>query len=209
MVRVKICGITQPADAVLAAECGADAIGLIFAASSPVRVDLAQARAVAAAVPPFVARVGVFTDAECDGLADAWASGILDAVQCYEQIPADALQAAGVPPDRVVRAVRVRDGGAVDTAKALGAAGVVHLDTFAPEREGGTGKTFDWALGRAVSDAGVRVMLAGGLTPENVGAAIEAVQPYAVDVRSGVEREPGVKDPDKVAAFCRAVRSYA
>ena len=83
------------------------------------------------------------------------------------------------------------------------------MDTYAPEREGGTGKTFDWNIARAVSDLGVRVILAGGLTPDNVADAVAAARPFAVDVRSGVEREPGIKDPDKVAAFCRAVQSHA
>ncbi len=209
MVRVKICGITRAADAELAAGCGADAIGFIFAASSPVRVSLSQALDLAAAVPPFVARVGVFTDAAADHLAEVWASGILDAVQCYEKIDKEVLAAAGIPASRIVPAVRVRDGHAAQTATALGDAEMVHLDAFAPEREGGTGQTFDWNIARTVTDAGVRVMLAGGLTPQNVGAAIEAVRPYAVDVRSGVEREPGIKDPEKVAAFCRAVRTHA
>ena len=208
MVRVKICGITRPADAVLAVDCGADAVGFIFA-DSPVRVTLFQARELAAAVPPFVTRVGVFTDADADHLADAWASGSIDVVQCYEKITEDVIRLAGVPEDRVVRAVRVRDGEAAHVATHLRFGAAVHLDTYVPEREGGTGRTFDWGIARTVADAGVRVMLAGGLTPENVGDAIEMARPFAVDVRSGVEREPGIKDPDKMAAYCRVAHGYA
>lgn len=201
MVRVKICGITNADDALHAAACGADALGLVFYPGSPRCVTPEQARAICAALPPFVSRVGLFVNETPERIrAIAGACG-LDVLQLHgDEAPQECL----LPPYRVVKGVRPRT--AADLA-ALAAYPVAALlvDAAVPGQFGGTGQRADWALAAQLA-AAHRVVLAGGLTPANVAAAVRAVRPYAVDVASGVEAAPGRKDPDKVAAFIRAAR---
>jgi phosphoribosylanthranilate isomerase len=204
-VQVKVCGLTTPEEAAAVAEAGADAVGLVFFARSLRAVDLETARRVAAALPPFVARVGVFVDASRDELLRAADSVPLDLLQLHGREPLEAL--AGLPR-RSVKALGVTAD--FDLEQALRYAGrcdALLLDTGGGSLPGGSGATFDWSVARAVRARVPRLVLAGGLDPGNVGAALAAVGPDAVDVSSGVESAPGRKDLDKVRAFIAAVRA--
>ena len=205
---VKICGITSPADARVAVEAGADALGFVFWFMSPRKVDPVRAAAIARDLPESVLRVGVFVDAppdEMKGVADAVG---LDLLQLHGDEPPEALASL---PRPVLKAVRVGKGFAPEDAMRYAdhAAGLV-VDTRLPgetQMPGGTGVPFDWSLVKGLADRVPFLMLAGGLGPSNVAAAIRAVRPHAVDVSSGVEGLPGRKDPAKVRAFVEAARS--
>jgi len=201
--RVKICGITRVEDAVAAARCGADAIGLVFYGDSPRAVTPRQARTIAAAVPPFVSVVGLFVDARPEEIR-----AVLDAV------PIDLLQFHGdESPElcagfnrRYIKAVRMREG--IDLGEYATryetAAGLL-LDTYEPGVAGGTGVSFDWS--RVPREAKKPIILAGGLTPDNVAEAVRLTRPYAVDVSGGVESAKGIKDAAHIAAFIQSVHS--
>jgi phosphoribosylanthranilate isomerase len=197
---VKICGITRTEDALLAAELGAAYVGFIFAPSRR-RISPEDASAIISKLPPSVTPVGVFVNAERNGIMDVtWRSGIR-AVQLHgEESPEFC---AGFPGIEVLKAFRVHadfDAGLLET---YGCDGFV-LDAWHPERRGGTGETFDWSLAVAAADAH-RVLLAGGLMPENVGEAINHVKPYGVDLSSGIESAPGIKDHVKMRALFAAI----
>lgn len=208
-VRVKICGVTTPADARHAAEAGADAVGLNFYPQSPRFLTPAAAAAIVRDLPPFTAAVGVFVGMPLrQACAVAFQLG-LRGVQTYDDRPPDddAFPFAHVPAFRVADAAQL-DGirRYVEAARAAGRPpAAVLIDSFVPGQMGGTGHVAPWHL-LAGFDPGVPLILAGGLTPENVGAAVAAVRPWGVDVASGVESAPGRKDQDKVARFVRAVR---
>lgn len=208
-IRVKICGVTTPADARHAAEAGADAVGLNFYPKSPRFLTPAAAAAIVRELPPFTAAVGVFVGLPLrQACATAFQLG-LRGVQTYDDRPPaeDAFPFAHVP------AFRVADAGQLEAVRRFveitRAAGrppaAVLIDSFVPGQMGGTGHVAPWHL-LAGFDPGVPVILAGGLNPENVGEAVAAVRPWGVDVASGVESEPGKKDPAKVERFLRAVR---
>ncbi|MBU2294524.1 MAG: phosphoribosylanthranilate isomerase [Gammaproteobacteria bacterium] len=202
-VRSKICGITRIEDALSAVEAGADAIGLVFYAKSPRAVTVLQARAIIAALPPFVTTVGLFVDASRCELGE-----ILDAV------PLDLLQFHGdeTPVDcegyhrPYIKALRVKPGDDIAAQVALykNASGVL-LDTYVPGIPGGTGEAFDWSL--VPQGLKMPIILAGGLSAENVAQAIVQVRPYAVDVSGGVEIAKGIKDGGKIRAFMQAVKA--
>lgn len=203
VVRSKICGITRVDDALTAAKAGADAIGLVFYAKSPRAVDVRQARQIVAALPPFVTTVGLFVNASrCE------INEILDAV------PLDMLQFHGDETPAQCegfhrpwfKALRVGNGEDIESqvARYANASGIL-LDTFVAGVPGGTGERFDWSLIPAA--LAKPLILAGGLTAENVQQAIAQVRPYAVDVSGGVEASKGVKDASKVMAFVGRVRS--
>ncbi|MBD9675202.1 phosphoribosylanthranilate isomerase [Pseudomonas sp. PDM18] len=204
-VRIKICGITRVEDALAAAEAGADAIGLVFYAKSPRAVSIQQARAIVAALPPFVSTVGLFVDASRCELGE-----ILDAV------PLDVLQFHGdETPEvcsgwhkRYIKALRVKPGDdvAAQIAKYPQASGFL-LDTYVEGIPGGTGRAFDWSL--VPRDVQRPLILAGGLTVGNVADAIALVRPYAVDVSGGVEASKGIKDAQKIRDFIAQCRSVA
>jgi indole-3-glycerol phosphate synthase / phosphoribosylanthranilate isomerase len=204
-VAVKVCGITSVEDGLLAARAGADAVGFVLWPGSPRAVDVEAARRISAALPPFLLRVGVFVDAPREALVHAAEAVGLDVLQLHGQEPPAAL--AGLPR-RVLKAVRVGEGfRPEDALRYEGHAAGILLDTKVPDGPpGGTGQAFDWTSVRPVREAASFLMLAGGLTPENVRRAITAVRPDAVDVSSGVESAPGRKDPDKLRAFIDAVR---
>ena len=201
-VRSKICGITRIEDALAAAEAGADAIGLVFYAKSPRAVDVRQARAIIAALPPFVTTVGLFVNASRCELNEI-----------LEVVPLDLLQFHGdeTPQDCEgyhrpwIKALRVRPGDDLEAACQLyaGARGIL-LDTYVPGVPGGTGEAFDWSL--VPARLSKPIILAGGLSADNVGQAIAQVRPYAVDVSGGVEQAKGIKDAAKIEAFMRAVK---
>lgn len=195
--RVKICGVTRPEDAAEAERAGADAVGVIFAARSRRRVDLAQAERVLAALGPFVTRVGVFVDEELATVRAAVERLGLDAVQLHGAEPA-AYAAALRPYARVIRALPFGPG-VTPAALAAYPADAILLD--APRA--GSGTSFRWEDARAWR-AHPRLILAGGLTVATVADGVRALRPYAVDVASGVESGPGIKDHDLVAAFVRA-----
>jgi len=204
-VFVKVCGITSPEDAVAAAEAGADAIGLVFWPRSPRVVTIEQARAIGDALPPFVVRVGVFVDAGRDEMARVADAARLDLLQLHGDEPPEALDHL---PRRALKAVRVGDGFApADALRYEGRAAGLLLDTKAPGAPGGTGRAFDWSLARGVRERARFLLLAGGLTPENVRTALEAVRPDGVDASSSLEKAPGRKDHARVRAFVSAVRA--
>lgn len=203
-VRSKICGITRVEDALAAAQAGADAIGLVFYAKSPRAVTVQQARAIVEALPPFVTTVGLFVNASRCELGEMLDAVPLDLLQFHgDETPAQC-EGHGRP---WVKALRVRAGDDIAAAchayRARGARGVL-LDTFVDGVPGGTGQAFDWSL--VPADLGLPVILAGGLTPANVGQAITQVKPWAVDVSGGVEASKGIKDAALIKAFTTAVR---
>lgn len=200
MTRVKICGVTSVEDALAAVEAGADAIGLVLA-PSPRRVDVEDAAAIAASLAPFVTPVAVFVDAEVEEVAGIAGRIGLTLVQLHgQESPAacDELHARGL---RVIKRLAVyagSTGGELRATMRSYRVGATLLDPGA-----GSGVGFDWRIAR---DLPGPVIVAGGLNPENVADAIRAARPYGVDVASGVERSPGVKDREKMRAFVRAVR---
>jgi phosphoribosylanthranilate isomerase len=198
-VRVKICGITRAEDALAAERAGADAIGMIFAERSSRRVDVRAAAGIVAGLGPFVTRVGVFVDAPLDEVRAAVQRLELGAVQLHGNEPA-AYAAALRGEVRIVRAMPFEPGGTPASVDAYPADAFL-LDAPTP----GSGRPFAWSDAEAWRGH-PRLVLAGGLDPTTVAAGIRALRPYAVDVASGVESEPGIKDAERVQAFIRAVR---
>ncbi len=199
--RVKICGFTRPDDALEAARLGVDAVGLVFYGRSPRHVDIDRAREIALALPAFVTTVGLFVDAAPAQIEAVLARVPLGLLQFHgDESPADC-ERYGLP---FIKAVRMAEG--VDLqreAERFQAACGLLLDAWHPAVPGGTGERFDWD--RIPGGLPLPVILAGGLTPDNVAAAIRQVRPWAVDVSSGVESAKGIKDPAKMAAFLREV----
>ena len=200
--RVKICGITRPEDAVAVADAGADAIGLVFYPKSSRNVSVAQAREIVAVLPPFVAAVGLFLDARREVIESVLETVQLSLLQFHgDECPADCRE-FGLP---YIKAVGM-DGHANYRGYAdcyQDTQGIL-LDSHAPGAAGGTGETFDW--GCVPQDYPKPVILAGGLTPDNVATAIQTARPYGVDLSSGVESAPGIKDAGKIQALMNEVR---
>jgi phosphoribosylanthranilate isomerase len=208
MTKIKFCGITELDDAERAVATGAWAVGLNFWPGSPRRCDPDAAAEIAAAIKRRVEVVGVFVNATLDRVAEI-ADGVgLTTVQLHgDEGPAYCSEAARRTGCKVIKAVRVRSGADVQALSSFHTD--YHLlDSYIPGVPGGTGETFAWEIARAHRGS-VPMILSGGLNPDNVGEAIRAVSPFAVDVASGVERAPGVKDPDKLQAFADAVRAAA
>jgi phosphoribosylanthranilate isomerase len=207
-VLVKICGITTVDDGLLCAEAGVDAVGFVFFAMSPRRMNAERAAAVARQLPPFLLRVGVFVNASQDEMARVADAVGLDLLQLHGDEPPEAFDHL---PRRALKAVRVGKGFAPQEALAYeGRAAGLLVDTRSPGdtlMPGGTGRTFDWSLVEEVRARSRFLVLAGGLGPENVADAVATVRPDAVDVSSGVESLPGRKDKDRVRAFVEAVRA--
>lgn len=206
MLRVKICGIQHVEDALLAAEQGADAIGFIFYAKSPRYVTPEQANQISAQLPPHVSRVGVFVNPE---------ESELRAIQ--SEVKLDAIQIHGLP---TVKKYRALNGSAFILAIAVSEISIqenlesyrqhsdaILCDTHHPNLFGGTGKSFDWKIAKDLTSK-YRIIIAGGLNPENVARAVDAVNPYAVDINSGVEAYPGKKDPIKIKQIFKKLRKY-
>ncbi|WP_313025784.1 phosphoribosylanthranilate isomerase [Pseudomonas lopnurensis] len=203
IVRSKICGITRIEDALAAAEAGADAIGLVFYAKSPRAVSVQQARAIIAALPPFITTVGLFVNASRCEINELLEAVPLDLLQFHgDESPADC-EGYHRP---WFKALRVGNGEdiAAQIARYPNASAIL-LDTFVAGVPGGTGERFDWSL--IPPTLPKPLILAGGLTADNVQQAIAQVRPYAVDVSGGVEASKGIKDAGKVAAFVQRVRS--
>jgi phosphoribosylanthranilate isomerase len=200
--RVKICGITRIEDALAAAKAGADAVGLVFYPPSPRYVPAEQAAQIAQSLPPFVTTVGLFVNADAETIAEVMDQAGIDLIQFHGNECADYCAQHKRP---WMRAIRVQE--ATNLAKEIepfNAARGILLDAYRPGVPGGTGETFDWSC--IPQNLARRIVLAGGLAPDNVAQAVREVRPYAVDVSSGVEVAPGIKDADKIARFIAAVR---
>lgn len=198
-MHVKICGITRPEDALHAENAGADAVGLNFVPNTKRFITLERAREVLSVLGPFVARVGVFQNANLETVLETVNAVGLNVVQLHgQESDAFALEIERIVP--VVRAVKLEPGMPFVLPE-IGAAFLID----GPDP--GSGQLADWSRLEASNLAGRRWLLAGGLTPENVAGAIERLRPWGVDLSSGVESAPGVKDPAKVTAFIRAAKS--
>ena len=202
MVKIKICGITNLEDALVAVEAGADALGFVFFQGSSRYISPENAAAIICRLPPFVQMVGLFVNdksAIVNAIADQCG---VDIVQLHGEESPEYCQAI---TRRVIKAFRVKDAATLDTMADYRVAGWL-LDTWSPVAHGGTGTTFNWDIA-AHAAASRPIILAGGLTPENVAEAAVTVRPYAVDVSSGVESEPRKKSAGLINKFISAIRS--
>ena len=202
-VKVKVCGMTNLGDALFAVECGADAVGFIFYKKSPRYVSAKIVKNIVAQLPPFTETVGVFVNESADKINRIAESCKLDRVQLHgEESPALCKRIR----HRVIKGVRVKDASSLSALESYKeCVGGFLLDSYVEDKHGGTGKVFDWKLAHRAKKSG-HVIVAGGLTPDNVSEAIRQLRPYGVDVCSGVEKMPGQKDPAKVADFLKAVK---
>jgi phosphoribosylanthranilate isomerase len=199
---IKFCGLTRTEDAWAAADAGAAAVGFVFAASSPRAVTPETARTIGRTLPPFLQRVGVFVDAPAADVRAIAAFAELDVVQLHGR---ESVQDAATVWPRVIKALaRGRD--LIDQAQDWSDEVTLLVDAATGEAPGGTGELADWPAAAALARAR-RVVLAGGLTAENVGEAIRVVRPYAVDVSSGIETRPGIKSASRMRAFAWAVEA--
>jgi phosphoribosylanthranilate isomerase len=200
-IRAKICGLTREQDALAAAESGADAIGLVFHQPSPRYISVETAVSISKSLPPFVTRVGLFVDADVSTIESVLASGSVDLLQFHGSETPEDCQRYGMP---YIKAVAMREEvNLPDIAERYADAAGMLVDAYVPGLEGGSGQTFDWT--RIPANLGKPVILAGGLTPDNVSEAIRQVRPYAVDVSTGVESSKGIKDAARIAAFMQEV----
>jgi len=223
MTWVKICGITNLEDALVAVEAGADAVGFVFYEKSPRKVSKNIAREIVSALTSRIERIGVFVDGENALLHETAKDVGLSGLQVHVgPQSADNLTVSPLPPKlnqylvlpvrRLLNEDFSFDSFAISARneKTSECATALFLDSGTTDQPGGTGKVFDWKaaipIAGCISDAGWRLVVAGGLTPENVGEAMGILHPWGVDVSSGVEAKPGKKDPDKVRAFVKAVR---
>lgn len=199
--RIKICGITRVEDAIKVVESGADAIGLVFYDPSPRSVRIDQAREIAKAVPAFVSVVALFVNPDKDYVQEVLNNVRIDLVQFHGDEENDFCSQFQRP---FIKAIRVRQASDVvaSSLRFPNSAGIL-LDSYKPGVPGGTGDTFDWSL--IPENHTTPIILAGGLTPDNVALAINDVQPYAVDVSGGVEASKGIKDSSKIKEFVSEV----
>ncbi len=203
-IKIKICGITNPEDAEAAIGAGADALGFVFFAPSPRSITPAVAKRIITQLPPFVLPVGVFVNHDQETIKKIFDDCGLAFAQLHGDETPAFCESLGRP---VLRALRLRDRKSLlalaEYKGRMGVRGFV-VDAFSSEAYGGTGQTVDWSLAREVAKV-APILLAGGLTPSNVQEAIQQVQPYGIDVSSGVEDRPGKKDHEKIRAFTQAV----
>ena len=202
-VTVKICGITSQADARAAAAAEADAIGLMFYKESPRHVTIEQAKEICEVLPAHIMRVGVFVNTDEALINRALSECLLNILQFHgDETPEDCAQY----PVMTLKAFRVQGPETLEQMKDYSTAGFL-LDAYTKEARGGTGEKFNWDLAVQAQQLRKPVFLAGGLTPDNVAEAVRKVEPFGVDVSSGVESEPGKKDPEKMVAFVKAAKS--
>ncbi len=204
--RVKICGLTSPDDALLAADCGADAIGLVFYSKSARAVTAAQALDICRSLPAFVTTVGLFVNPEEEEVRTVLKHVHLDCLQFHGDESAAFCASFGIP---YMKAIRVRpELDLLEEIAKYSTSSAILLDSYDKNSAGGTGIAFDWRIARrCVQEARVKIVLAGGLTAINVAEAIRLVEPYAVDVSSGVESEPGRKSKEQMSSFFNEVYS--
>jgi phosphoribosylanthranilate isomerase len=204
-VKVKICGITNAADAVAAAQAGADALGFMFYEQSARNVSPRTVAEIARELPPFLIKVGVFVNAPEETVLRAIDECALNLLQFHGEEPPEYCIKFGLMS---MKAFCIRDAASLDALHNYDTDAWL-LDAYSPGQRGGTGETFNWELAVQARLFGKPIFLAGGLTPENVGRAVQKVQPYAVDVSSGVEAQKGRKDSDKIRAFIQAAKAAA
>jgi phosphoribosylanthranilate isomerase len=202
MFKVKICGITNLNDALAAVKYGADALGFVFYRKSPRYIEPEEALDIIRGLPPFVTTVGVFVDEDRDEVERVMSLAGLDVAQFHGNESPDAC----LIRRRAIKAIRVREVKDLDAMHQYKVSAYL-LDTYAPHMPGGTGEVFDWDIALEAKKSG-RIILAGGLTPENIEEAARRVRPYAVDVGSGVEAEPGRKDHEKVRLFIERAKGF-
>ncbi len=199
--RVKICGITRAEDAQAAIQAGADALGFVFYPPSPRHVEVAQAAAIIRSLPPFVTSVALFVNADRETIAEVVRETGIDLLQFHGNECPEYCAEHGRP---WIKAVRMKEDIDLEkTAADYAAARALLLDAYQPGVPGGTGAVFDWE--RIPAHLAGRIILAGGLTPDNVADAIRQVKPWAVDVSGGVEAKKGIKDADRIQRFMRGV----
>ncbi len=202
-MKVKICGITRVEDALVAADAGADAVGFIFSRSSPRYIEPERAAEIIRKLPRHTTPVGVFVNAPRKEINAVITQSGIRCIQLHGEETAAETRDFSIP---VMKAFRV--GAGFDSAVLSGYAVAGYLlDTYDPVKRGGTGKAFDWAIARAAKPAG-RIIVSGGLNPDNILEAVKLVGPYAVDVNSGVEKSPGIKDGEKIARLFHVVHAY-
>lgn len=201
MIKIKICGITNKEDALWATNLGVDALGFVFA-DSPRRVSPRIAQEIIEFLPPFICRVGVFVNEDRERVEEIARNCNLTILQFHGEESPSYCQGFR---EKVVKAFRIKD---EEILKKIGQYKVdaYLLDTYSPSEYGGAGKTFNWHIARKIKEFRVPIILSGGLNPTNVKEAINKVRPYAVDVSSGVEKEKGKKDPEKLKDFVKIVR---
>ncbi|MFQ6111195.1 MAG: phosphoribosylanthranilate isomerase [Nitrospinota bacterium] len=205
MVRVKVCGITNEADALAAVEAGADALGFNFVAGTPRCLEPEKARAIIRVLPPFVVAVGVFVDAPLERMRALGRVCSLSALQLHGEEAPGLCRGLASEGWRIIKAVKMRGPESLEEMRRYGGCAFL-LDAYRPDRAGGTGSTFDWELAARAQEQ-VPIILAGGLTPDNVEEAVRRVKPYALDVCSGVEAEPGRKDMGLLRDFIQRARA--
>lgn len=201
MTRIKICGITREEDAWAAVEYGADALGFIFYSESPRCIKPEQALLISRRLPPMITRIGVFVDEPPEAVQPIFDRVGLDVVQLHGTEQPEWIAKY---PGRVIKAIRVQS---IESLRQMAAYRVntFLLDTYRQGMPGGTGETFNWDLAIGAKQHG-RIILSGGLNPSNVVDAIRLVKPYAVDVSSGIEIEPGIKDHGRMKLFIQRAR---
>jgi phosphoribosylanthranilate isomerase len=203
MVKVKVCGITNPEDARVAADAGADAIGLVFA-ESPRRVSVERAREIASVLPDGILKVGVFVDAEPEEVLRISRYVGLDYAQLHGDEPPEAVAEIRGGGVGVIKALRVRNAGALEAVERY-EVDLLLLDAWSAEARGGTGVRFDWELAKSLKGRD-NILVSGGLSPENVREAIEYFEPYGVDASSSLEERPGIKNAERVRRFVGAAK---
>ena len=206
MMRIKICGITNLEDALLAAGLGADALGFIFA-PSPRQINSAKAREIIKKIPPFISSVGVFVNEKLEKIRELADECFLDYIQLHGEEPPEFCRS--LLPQKIIKSFRIKEKKSLEQVSSYFQLRAILLDTFVEGKAGGTGITFNWQLAREAKKTGKPVILSGGLSPENVRQAIKSVAPFAVDVSSGIESHPGKKDKVKLAAFIKVVREIS
>ena len=205
MVKVKICGITNKEDALKAAYYGAWAVGFVFHQKSPRYISPSRARKIIEELPPFVTPVGVFVNQNERAVRDVCRFARISTIQLHgDETP---LYCTRFRDYKVIKAFRVKDGKSIEGIKAFSGIGFVLLDAFKEGEYGGTGSSFNWNLADKVGLIRAPVFLSGGLNPDNVKEAIQKFKPFCVDVSSGVEKEPGIKDKGLVTRFIQNVKS--
>ncbi len=201
MIKIKICGITNLEDALAAAEFGADALGFIFYKKSPRYIDPEKAVEIISQLPPIIVPVGIFVNEREEKIREIQELTCIQTIQLHGDETPEFCQRFGV---RVIKAFQVKDKESIKHM-AHYHVGAFLLDSYRDGQRGGTGTTFDWHLAVVAKTFG-KIILAGGLTPENAAEAVKLVQPYGVDVSGGVEREKGFKDHAKIKKFISEVR---
>jgi phosphoribosylanthranilate isomerase len=201
MLKIKICGITNESDAHAAIEYGADALGFVFYAKSPRSVDQERAKEIIVSLPPGITTVGVFVDEQQDRIKEIVSLVGLDVIQFHGSESAEDCNIY----DKVYKAIRIQDLSDLDQLAKYNVLAYL-LDTYSPDEHGGTGKTFNWDIAVEAKKYG-NIILAGGLNPDNIEAAIKHVKPYGIDVSSGVEGKiEGIKDHSKLKLFIERAR---